>query len=375
MQKIANKNRRGVLASLVRIFGVIVGISAIRFAPLWADTNKDSAQRFKLDSQDLRKDSKQNLRKSNAILRKDSAQDSPKSPHKGTKMTNKFYTPNTKISQIISDFGDFGRLIFPTNRAYFSGETLGELKLSWYEHISPAKSAEIVNFMKNRVENGEKIFYDIYTPKEKADEPSKANTGLFFFKGKENAKFTICNAGGGFAYVGAMHDSFPHALELSKMGHNAFALIYRPNAKLACEDLARAISFVFANAKDLGVNVSDYSLWGGSAGARMAALLGSYGTGAFGERALPRPRAVIMQYTGHTDYTANEPPTYACVGENDWIANWRTMQKRLENISAFGVPTEFHKYAGLGHGFGFGIGTIAEGWINDAVAFWERQIL
>lgn len=294
------------------------------------------------------------------------------SENKGIAM--KTYTPNTKIAEIINDFGDFGRLIFPTKHAYFSGETLGELNLTWYEHINPDKSVEIVNFMRACVENGEQIFYDIYTSKEKADEPSKVNTGLFFFKGKENAKFALCNAGGGFAYVGAMHDSFPHALELSKMGYNAFALIYRPNAKLACKDLARAISFIFANAKDLGVNVSDYSLWGGSAGARMAALLGSYGTGAFGEKALPRPRTVIMQYTGHTDYGADEPPTYACVGENDWIANWRTMQKRLENISAFGVPTEFHKYVGLGHGFGLGIGTVAEGWINDAIAFWQRQM-
>lgn len=39
-----------------------------------------------------------------------------------------------------------------------------------------------------------------------------------------------------------MHDSFPHALELSKKGYNAFALIYRPGAETACEDLARAIA-------------------------------------------------------------------------------------------------------------------------------------
>ena len=37
----------------------------------------------------------------------------------------------------------------------------------------------------------------------------------------------IANAGGGFVYVGAMHDSFPAALELTKKGYNAFALIYR----------------------------------------------------------------------------------------------------------------------------------------------------
>jgi hypothetical protein len=30
---------------------------------------------------------------------------------------------------------------------------------------------------------------------------------------------------------------------------------------------------------------------------------------------------VIMEYTGHTDYTKQDPPTYACVGEDDGIAN------------------------------------------------------
>ena len=171
-----------------------------------------------------------------------------------------------------------------------------------------------------------------------------------------------------------MQDSFPHALELSKMGYNAFALIYRPNSQTACEDLVRAISFIFSHADELEIDTNGYSLWGGSAGARMVAWLGSYGTEAFGEKDLPFPIAVILQYTGHTDYTKNDPPTYACIGENDWISNWQTMERRLKNMSAIGIPTEFHKYPNLGHGFGLGIGTSAEGWINDAVAFWERQI-
>lgn len=33
-----------------------------------------------------------------------------------------------------------------------------------------------------------------------------------------------------------------------------------------------------------------------------------------------------------------------------------------------------HKYPGLSHGFGLGTGTAAEGWIEDAVAFWEKQM-
>lgn len=286
------------------------------------------------------------------------------------------FTVNTEISEVTGDpaFGDFGRMIFPVNTAYYNGNTLGELGLTWYSHIDPDKTVEIANYMKAQTQAGGSIFYDIYTDEEKAADPAKEDTGLFFFKGNPGEKFAVCSAGGGFAYVGAMHDSFPHAMELSKMGYNAFALIYRPGAQTACEDLARAISFIFENAEELEVNTDCYSLWGGSAGARMAAMLGSYGTAVFGEEALPQAGAVIMQYTGHSGYTENDPPTYVCVGENDGIASWRTMEQRTANLNAAGIDAEFHKYPGLGHGFGLGTGTIAEGWIDDAVAFWERQL-
>jgi acetyl esterase/lipase len=285
------------------------------------------------------------------------------------------YTVESAIADVINDpvFADYGRLIFPVDEGYYSGETLKDLRLTWYSNIDPNKTVEIVNYMHDRATSGDVIFYDIYTDEEKAADPEKNDTGLFFFKGEPGAKFTVCNAGGGFAYVGAMHDSFPHALELSKKGYNAFALIYRPGAQTACEDLARAISFIFAHADELEVDTECYSLWGGSAGARMAAYLGTYGPAAFGGDDLPRPGAVIMQYTGHSEYSELDPPTYACVGTNDGIASWRTMQRRLQAMESVGIPTEFHAYEGLSHGFGLGTGTVAEGWIDDAVAFWEKQ--
>lgn len=293
----------------------------------------------------------------------------------GVKSDVKAYDRNTPIQEVIDDpvFADYGKLIFPVDTGYFSGNTLGDLHLTWYSHIDPDETVEIVNNLRERARVGETVFYDIYTDAEKASDPDKQNTGLFYFKGTPGAKFAVCNAGGGFAYVGAMQDSFPHALELSKMGYNAFALIYRPGAQTACEDLARAVSFIFDHADMLEVDTSNYSLWGGSAGARMAAWVASYGTASFGEEDLPRPAAVVMQYTGYSEYSELDPPTYACVGENDGIASWHLMQQRLALLDELGTPTEFHVYPGLEHGFGLGIGTAAEGWLNDAVAFWERQ--
>ena len=78
--------------------------------------------------------------------------------------------------------------------------------------------------------------------------------------------------------------------------------------------MARAIAFIHEHADELEVDTDCYSLWGGSAGARMAAYLSSYGTAAFGEEDYPQPGTVIMQYTGHSEVLGTEPPTYACVG-------------------------------------------------------------
>lgn len=39
-----------------------------------------------------------------------------------------------------------------------------------------------------------------------------------------------------------------------------------------------------------------------------------------------------------------------------------------------GTDAMIEVFDGLSHGFGLGTGTVTEGWINNAVAFWERNM-
>ena len=124
-----------------------------------------------------------------------------------------------------------------------------------------------------------------------------------------------------FSEVGSLHESMPHAQVLSEHGYNAFSLSYRAGSgDMAAEGVAHAVAYICEHADELGVSTEGYSLWGGSAGARMASAVGTYGTAAFGAPEAPRAATVVMAYTGQSTYTEFDPPTYAVVGENDGIA-------------------------------------------------------
>ena len=164
--------------------------------------------------------------------------------------------------------------------------------LPYHSRVDVASTIAALNRLIDDRTHGRQIHFDIYTEAEKREQPAKANTGLFYYRGQAGAPFAVILPGGGFAYVGSVHEGFPFASEISKAGFNAFVLKYRVGlgASAATEDLATAIAFIFRNATALGVSTRGYSLWGSSAGARMAAYIGSHGLVRFGGAAFPNPQ-------------------------------------------------------------------------------------
>jgi acetyl esterase/lipase len=275
-------------------------------------------------------------------------------------------------------FAGFGRLLLPwDDRRYDKTMRLSEIGslLPYHTRVNPAVVVSSINRMIDDAATGRTVFYDFYSDAQKEAEPSRQNTGLFFYRGKPGAPFAVIAPGGGFAYVGSVHEGFPYAAEISKHGYNAFVLKYRAGQgeRIATEDLAAALTYIVRNASTLGVATAGYSLWGSSAGARMAASIGSHGAARFGGANLPVPSGVVLLYTGHSDVSRSEPPTFVAVGETDGIAPPALMERRIAALRKAGTDVAYHLYPGVGHGFGLGTGTSAEGWIADAIRFWVKH--
>lgn len=275
-------------------------------------------------------------------------------------------------------FNGFSQLMLPTERDTRDLDTpLSNVRslMPYHDHVNPDAVVAALNHMIDEVNDGRTVFYDFYTEQQKREDPEKENTGLFFYRGAKGAPFAVVCPGGGFAYVGSLHEGFPLASEISRKKLNAFVIRYRIGSQQkATQDLATAISYILRNAEEFGVSNEGYSLWGGSAGARMVGNIALNGVAAYGGDDLPKPSTAVIAYTGQSSFSEDFPPTFMTTSANDGIANVSAVDRRVENLRAAGVEVEYRRYRTAGHGFGLGTGTDAEGWLDLAVQFWEKHL-
>ena len=292
----------------------------------------------------------------------------------------KLLTPDDSLGHLLTHpaLAVFAQRLLPwDDRRYDEAMPLKKMEslLPYHTHVNPAVIVSSLNRLITDATAGKTVFYDFYSEAQKQAEPTRRHTGLFFLRGAPGAPFALIAPGGGFSYVASVHEGFPYAVEISHRGYNAFVVKYRTGlgGAIATADMAAALSYIFPNAAHLQVATAGYSLWGSSAGARMAASIGSCGTEMFGGSFQAKPAALVLLYTGHADVTSSEPPTFVAVGAADGIAPAHAMERRVTALRRQGTDVEYRKYPGLGHGFGLGTGTSAAGWIADAVHFWATQ--
>ena len=167
-------------------------------------------------------------------------------------------TPGDSLGDLLNHpaFAGYVERVLPwDDRAYDGAMALREIGslLPYHSNVDPGAVVAALNRMIDDVAAERPVFHDIYSAAERRVQPDKAHAGLFFFRGRPDAPFAGIAPGGGFAYVGSVHEGFPYALDISRQGLNAFVLKYRAGhgGRVATEDLAAALSYIFRNAETL----------------------------------------------------------------------------------------------------------------------------
>lgn len=283
--------------------------------------------------------------------------------------------------------------------------------------VSPSWNPDDMAYGLNRVaelkNNGEQVLESFYTDKEKEEDPEKKDTALFWFPTGKKAPFAISIAGGGYNGVCSLMEGFPIAAKLNELGVNAFVLDYRAGTEDAAEkseeDLHRAIQFIFENKERFQLEDS-YLVFGFSAGGHLTAELGTDNRG-YKSAGLPKPEMLGLGYAcvnleftedvkkrqlsedmfgknREEEFYVNKRKEFTVIdhisGDYPQAFIWHTMEdemipyednavKMKRILDQAGVRNHL-KYVEHGlHGLGLGTGSEAEGWLEEAVAFWKSQ--
>ena len=229
-------------------------------------------------------------------------------------------------------------------------------------------------------------------------------------------KYVLVCPGGGYTSCELQTEGFPIAAELNKLGYTAFVLEYRTGKKITTpqaplDDLANAIAYIDENANRFNVYAGYYVLCGFSAGGNLIGLFGTEEYGYSNYEDISAPNALIMGYpwcnpsepsfNGNlADYifyaslngngakaflgskksydgmqvpmwvTENYPRTYIMHGTKDTVAPKKDHSDYLvAALEDNNIEYKYNVCENVYHGCGLGLGTAAEGWLSDAMAF------
>lgn len=276
-------------------------------------------------------------------------------------------------------------------------------------------------------ENGQLKVLPLYSFEEIAEHKKRGSARLHVFPsktGKKSKAIFIC-PGGGYDHLCTKTEGYPVAAKLNDLGYTAFIVEYRTGFNCGpyfpMEDLAKAISLVTELQDEFNVTMENYAIIGFSAGGNLAGLFGTkeYGYKKYGVK---KPGCLILGYpwtnVNHwlqhpywniwigllgmwlsergnicmfkfgphflrknreslcvqNFVTKKYPPTYMYAGGNDVLVLSHSHTDVLEAaLKEKHVPYKYEKFFALPHGIGLGIHTSAEGWLTDALEFWNNN--
>ncbi|MCI6467888.1 MAG: alpha/beta hydrolase [Faecalicatena sp.] len=287
-------------------------------------------------------------------------------------------------------------------------QQMANTPLSFFAQIGWSPEAMAYGFgrLQEICAQGKRVYYPLYEGKDLEKEPALRERFLIHFPVEKKTGFVVTCSGGAYIGAASMIEGYPSCKEINDLGYHAFTVNYRAgvNAKAPnpIEDLAVAVRYILDHAEELNVDPENYAVAGFSAGGHLAACFGTEALG-WKKYSLPKPAAVILaypvitmqQYT-HEDsrknflqekagdiamqkkYSVEEqvtdsyPPTYVWQCERDNTVPIENTQLLIQAFEQYHVPHVYRTFDSEWHGWGCGKGTLAEGWVKEAIHFWEK---
>lgn len=292
------------------------------------------------------------------------------------------------------------------------------MKLGRY--ILQNRSARGRQLGQERAERGDMTIWQPWSERQRAADPSRQQVELYAFPNDsgEEAPYIIYLPGGAYFGCNIPPVTFPCAARANALDYHVFVLSYRVRHHygecVPLDDLKQAVRFIEANGERFRVKKGDYMIVGFSAGGHLAGLFASDAL-----ESLPRPGALALAFPWADLHTAFRPtgnlaedlammgmnafgtrvllgahpdeekrnsiriprlvssawpPVYLVHGSRDFMVPKKTNGDPLAAaLQSCAVPLRYRECPGLTHGFGLGLGTNAEGWHEEAIAFWREH--
>ena len=82
---------------------------------------------------------------------------------------------------------------------------------------------------------------------------------------------------------------------------------------------------------------------------------------------------LVGAYSVEKQVTADYPPSYVWQFDQDNMVPIDNTKLLVEKLKECKVKHQYETFPGTAHGVGLGIGTPAEGWLERAIEFWEKE--
>ena len=320
-------------------------------------------------------------------------------------------TPDTLVSDLRADpvLRGSGVWVWQSAVADESSPADGTTLSGYIGETMAQDCANTLNYLADVYESGRQVTYPVYTAEQIAEDPDRAEAELYYLPAEvPGGKYVLVMSGNVLNKTSNMSEGYATAWQLHEQGYAVFVLRYRVFRKAkdnaAVQDLGNAIRYITDHADELGVQAENYALLGYSSGDHLAGIFAGDEMG-YKNYGVPKPGALLLGYPindffeykpiyhiaidpgsleGHYYeltisgcVTDDYPPVYHWYGADDYVFPllWYPAQRPAltRALQEHHVPYKEVVVPRATHGVGTGTGTDAEGWIADAVAFWEEH--